>query len=98
MVIVIPGDVFGRLRVTAVTRDRLQSKRAVEVACSCASPAFVARLDHLRAGHTRSCGCAQREHARRRGLTRNSLGQFGQGLDIEGTVVRDPGHGRSPAC
>jgi len=78
VVIVKPGDVFGRLCVVQVTRDRLQSKRAVEVQCRCGSPPFVARLDHLRARHTTSCRCAQREHARRRGLTRNVFtGQFG---------------------
>ncbi len=78
MVIVSPGQQFNRLVVVEVGRARLQGKRAVHVRCSCGSAPFVARLDHLRTGHTRSCGCAQREHARLRVLTRNVLtGQFG---------------------
>jgi hypothetical protein len=68
--VVTLGKQYGRLMVIAPSAERLQGKPTVLVQCACGSPPFLARFDHLRSGHTKSCRCAQREHARRRMLSR----------------------------
>ena len=57
-----PGTRFGRLTVVAETRDRIAGRRTVRCRCDCGGETAV-KLDHLRSGHTSSCGCRQREVA-----------------------------------
>jgi len=53
-------QVFGRLRVIAVDRRRF-GKRAAVVRCSCGAPDKRVRLEHLRSGGIKSCGCLRAE-------------------------------------
>ena len=53
-------QVFGRLRVIVVDR-RLHGKRAAVVRCVCGAPDKRVRMEHLRSGGIRSCGCLRAE-------------------------------------
>lgn len=54
------GQMFGRLRVIVVDR-RLHGKRAAVVRCACGAPDKRVRVEHLRSGSIRSCGCLRAE-------------------------------------
>jgi hypothetical protein len=53
-------QVFGRLRVIVVDR-RLHGKRAAVVRCTCGAPDKRVRIEHLRSGGIKSCGCLRAE-------------------------------------
>lgn len=54
------GEVFGKLTILSeITRKNKRSY--VEVVCNCGSPSFTARMDQLKNGNTKSCGCFQKE-------------------------------------
>lgn len=53
------GQRFGGLTVERLLRRRLDRKLHAECRCDCGTTT-IARVDHLLAGHTRSCGCGQR--------------------------------------
>ncbi|MGH7555358.1 MAG: hypothetical protein ACREMQ_20335 [Longimicrobiales bacterium] len=53
-------QVFGRLRVIVVDR-RLHGKRAAVVRCACGAPDKRVRMEHLRSGGIKSCGCLRAE-------------------------------------
>ncbi len=53
-------QVFGRLRVIVVDR-RLHGKRAAIVRCACGAPDKRVRMEHLRSGGIKSCGCLRAE-------------------------------------
>ena len=53
-------QVFGRLRVLVVDR-RLHGKRAAVVRCICGAPDKRVRIEHLRSGGIKSCGCLRTE-------------------------------------
>lgn len=52
------GQTFGRLRVNALSHVAV--KTYWHCSCSCGG-SVVAPVDHLRSGHTRSCGCLQKD-------------------------------------
>ena len=54
------GQAFGRLRVIVVDR-RLHGKRAAVVRCACGAPDKRVRIEHLRSGGIKSCGCLRAE-------------------------------------
>lgn len=56
-----PGDVFGRLTVEAIVRERSTDRRVmVDCVCECGQRVrVVARC--IKSGHTQSCGCLMRE-------------------------------------
>ena len=54
------GQTFGRLQVIVVDR-RLHGKRAAVVRCACGAPDKRVRIEHLRSGSIRSCGCLRAE-------------------------------------
>lgn len=56
------GRVFGRLTVLKDLGNTVKS-RMVEVKCKCGSDPFATRYESLKSGHTKSCGCLQRESA-----------------------------------
>lgn len=56
----LPGKKFGRLTVRRVIGFEGDHNRQVLCRCDCGNAA-VARIDNLRAGKTRSCGCVARE-------------------------------------
>ena len=53
-------QVFGRLRVIVANR-RLHGKRAAVVRCACGAPDKRVRMEHLRSGGIKSCGCLRAE-------------------------------------
>jgi hypothetical protein len=60
------GRAYARLTVTAVVRH---GKRwAARCQCECGNTTGPTLFKHLRNGHSRSCGCAQREAVRATGL------------------------------
>lgn len=62
----IPVDeVFGRARVVCAVDGPGPTR--VWIRCSCGQGMKVVKLDNLKSGRTRSCGCLQREHATRLG-------------------------------
>lgn len=70
---VSPGDVYGRLTVLASADDYVSPRgrrcTQVWVRCSCGAERVV-RVDNVRSGRSRSCGCLRSEaltaHNRRR--------------------------------
>lgn len=54
------GQTFGRLRVIVIDR-RLHGKRAAVVRCACGAPDKRVRMEHLRSGGIKSCGCLRAE-------------------------------------
>ena len=54
------GDVFGGL--TVISEEESSGKRKFRCKCSCGTVVDV-RLDHMRSGHTVSCGRCGIEHA-----------------------------------
>ena len=54
------GQTFGRLRVIDPDR-RLHGKRAAVVRCACGAPDKRVRVEHLRSGDIKSCGCLRAE-------------------------------------
>ncbi len=56
----VVGETFGRLRVIVADR-RLHGKRAAVVRCACGSPDKRVRIEHLRSGAIKSCGCLRAE-------------------------------------
>ena len=54
------GQTFGRLRVIDADR-RLHGKRAAVVRCACGTPEKRVRIEHLRSGDIKSCGCLRAE-------------------------------------
>ena len=60
------GERYGRLEVTDPDRRMVRAsgytERVAEVRCDCGTVLEV-RLQALRTGHTRSCGCLRRECA-----------------------------------
>lgn len=59
-----PGDLYDRLTIVSEV-ERIGGQRRFECACICGGIKLV-RIGHLRARLTRSCGCLQREFARKR--------------------------------
>ncbi len=60
------GERYGRLVVAAEHSERLNQQRAWLCDCDCGGSAVVPS-GKLRTGHTRSCGCLQREHRKQAG-------------------------------
>jgi hypothetical protein len=63
-VIVSVGTRSGQLTVVAASDKRLHGRRAVVCECACGSAPFLVRESHVRDGHTKSCGCANRTQSR----------------------------------
>lgn len=61
----LAGQRFGRLTVLQESEVRRHGYIFWRCLCDCGSGCLVAS-NKLRTGHTRSCGCLQREHARNR--------------------------------
>ena len=59
------GDLFSRLTVDGVFSDG--QRHFARVLCECGSPAKYVRLDALRNGVTKSCGCLQKESVTKHG-------------------------------
>jgi hypothetical protein len=67
---------FDRLVVLRVSGRISGGKRLIECVCDCGEVTYV-RLNDLRRGQTRSCGCLAREHTRGIGLARRVHGGWG---------------------
>lgn len=73
----LTGQRFGRLTAINQAEDNLSNKPYWDCVCDCGKVATVA-ADHLKNGHTQSCGCLQRERASE-ALLINLIGQrFGR--------------------
>lgn len=61
---IIPGERFGKLTITGVSEPHYtKSGRKIEMVicnCECGNQKIVS-INHLRSGHTKSCGCIARE-------------------------------------
>jgi hypothetical protein len=57
------GRTFGRLVVVSVDGSVKETRRCT-VQCSCGAPPFSVRLENLRRGKTKSCGCWYRDSRR----------------------------------
>jgi hypothetical protein len=55
------GDIFGRLVVFNVGKDKSTHKTFAVCQCTCGSEPKRVRIDHLRSGKTDSCGCVYDE-------------------------------------
>lgn len=64
------GLQFGRLKI--VSMDPSGGRAKAVCACACGVEARV-RIEHLKSGHTRSCGCMQREAAAVTGRSRDQI-------------------------
>ena len=69
----LTGQRFGRLTVESIHGCRNQ-QILWDCICDCGGRAVVT-TGHLRSGHTRSCGCIQRERARELRLTHGKRGE-----------------------
>lgn len=60
------GDSYGMLTVVAPAADYIYSNKArrrqFTVVCSCGSSPFIANINNLRTGTTKSCGCTRKKH------------------------------------
>jgi hypothetical protein len=56
----LPGKVYGRITVTAVAGQDSGGNTIVRGTCSCGSP-WEGAFSRLKGGHTKSCGCLNRE-------------------------------------
>ena len=72
-----------------------QQDRLVECQCSCGN-IFTTTVEHLKSGHTKSCGCLKKEKARENGGFKDLTGQkFGKLLVLE-HIIKEKN--RSYAC
>lgn len=62
------GQVYGRLRIIAYAHKDERRRPFFHCSCSCGNTRIV-RLDRLKDGSTRSCGCYRRETTRLQGLS-----------------------------
>jgi hypothetical protein len=60
--VVFEGDRFGRLVVLGYGHTNRHGNRCYRCVCDCGDSTVI-RGDKLKSGHTRSCGCLQREEA-----------------------------------
>lgn len=67
------GERFGRLSVIGVSRD---TRKKALCRCDCGDSAIV-RIDHLKSGRSRSCGCLRRE-VTRQNKTRHGMARRGR--------------------
>ena len=72
-VVIIAGQRFGRLRVTAFV-ERKRSENFYRCQCECGNERIV-RGSSLRNGNTKSCGCFSRELMRELGKANRTHGQ-----------------------
>lgn len=92
---VIPGEKYNRLTVIEEVEYCIQSngtkRRMVKCMCSCGNPNYIiVRLDALKNGHTKSCGCLSIEKAAENGKTNKKYnkydlsGEYGKGYTQKG--------------
>ena len=79
---VIPGEVYNDLTVVREV-GKTMNKRCFLCRCECGSEVEV-RLDHLRSGHTSSCGRCGIEH----GGQRKTLREWAESQGIKPTTLR----------
>lgn len=73
---VTPGDEYGDLEVVREVESSGSSKRQFLCKCSCGAKVPV-RLDHLRSGHTSSCGRCGIEYRGQRKTLREWADKYG---------------------
>src|SRR5262245_4008157 len=73
----LTGQRFGRLVVVRKAEDILISTPAWEVRCDCGEVKIV-RAQHLKRGHSQSCGCLQRERTTEANLIDLTGRRFGK--------------------
>ena len=61
------GERFGRLVCTDIQPVEKGKDRKAVFNCDCGTKGFVARLDSIRSGNTKSCGCLSEENLKRTG-------------------------------
>lgn len=66
-----PGDIFGKLTVTAVVRGGGRGYATCK--CACGTLEYTVRIDVLRIGHVKSCGCISKEMWTTHGLSKHPL-------------------------
>lgn len=70
----LEGEVFGRLTVLHRTKSKYGKAHWICL-CECGEISNPVSSGSLRGGHTRSCGCLQREHAVRHGESKATHGE-----------------------
>ena len=71
----LTGRKFGRLTAIEVTDERKESFRIWKCVCECGNISYI-RSNTLLMGHTQSCGCAQKDAARRNGRSCRKPGDY----------------------
>jgi hypothetical protein len=64
----ITGDKFGRWRIVRLAKKASNGEQTYECVCECGNTGLVSQ-NHLRTGHSRSCGCLRDEVLAERSLT-----------------------------
>src|SRR6059058_3552506 len=68
-----PGDRFGSLTILAIGRPIDSYRYTAVCRCDCGTEHYIARLDGIKSGAVRGCGCVQRASATKHGLSKNPL-------------------------
>ena len=75
-----PGEVYGRLTVieeVKIPQSNGKTRRGAKCKCSCGNPKdVIVRLDGLKSGHTKSCGCLSIEKAIENGKANKKYNRY----------------------
>ena len=88
------GDIFGRLYVLSIGRDKKSGRRVAVCKCSCGSVEKIIRLDSLTSRRTVSCGCFHKEASSTHLMTNNRHYKRWWGMIDRCTNEKNPSYDR----